>query len=101
MAKYQIEGYLPDFGEKVGKNLPFPVELDLEDGGHAVGFQLDDGKEDGMFVVLRSWSNGTNRIVGNYPLDKMVEKLREAHPQFNLFAGRHVRITVETLDEYK
>jgi hypothetical protein len=97
--KYQVECYLPDFGEKVGKK-PFPDQLEIEDGGAAVIYAVDDGKHDGMFVQLRSWAELDQRITGLSDPETQVSKLRAAHPEFNRFAGRRIRITVETVDEY-
>lgn len=98
MAKWQAEVYLPDFGEKVNGK-PFPDELEIEDGGAAVIYTVEDGKEDGIFVQLRSWKDLSERITGMSDIDAQTHQLREAHPEFNQFAGRRIRITVETLDE--
>ena len=99
MAKWQVEIYVPDFGEKVGKK-PFPDELEVEDGGAAVIYSVEDGKDEGVFVQLRSWKELDKRITGMSDIDTQVKQLREAHPEFNQFAGRNVRITIETIDEY-
>lgn len=92
--KYQVEGYVPDFGEDARKRrAKYPDELYFDDGGMVVEYQIDDGKPDGFYVLLRSWMELDKRIPYNEH-----DKLRAAHPDFAQFAGKRVRITVETID---
>jgi hypothetical protein len=93
--KWETEITVPELG------VPGPKygldEIEVEDSGRALIFHVEEeeSQDNGFFVQLRSWSGFKEplRIASND-----TEGLRKQHPEFAQFAGKRVRVTVETID---
>jgi hypothetical protein len=88
--KWQAEVDVPAFGEDRGNF----DQIEVEDGGGALIYCVErEAGNEGFYVQLRSWNDGPDRI-RNYE----AERLAEAHPEFAQFAGKRIRVTVETVE---
>lgn len=65
--------------------------IEVEDGGMALIYQVDDGEAQGIFLRLQSWRDRA-------PLNKTPEMLALHHREFAAFAGRKVLITLEVVE---